>query len=194
MELGYHDGCSDEKWCFSAAAHMVVWLSSRIWPGQLAPLAKWLLWLDLLWAEQPSEAGRLFLAVHEPSLSLAWPKIYIANVYSRTVVAEREEVVRRGEKVAFAAIGLCCPLFTCSCSRPRSTFCVEQASANVPHSWAESQQPWLQPSLGQSWLSACKGCVTVRGQSWAVPALRGWELTWDAVAFPGRCAVTASLL
>lgn len=71
---------------------------------------------------------------------------------------------------------------------------MEQPGANVLHSWAESRQPWIQPTLGHRWLSPCKGCVTVRGQSWAVPALRGWELPLYTVPFPDKCSLMASLL
>lgn len=82
---------------------------------------------------------------------------------------EREEIVSRAGKGAFAALRVCCPHFICSCSQPRITFCVKQPSASVPHSCAGSQQPWLGlawlGSPGSSPLLVTAGCHPARAAS-----------------------------
>lgn len=76
---------------------------------------------------------------------------------------EREKILSRGEKLAFAIQRLCWWLFICSWNNIQHeiTFCVKQHSANLPCSYDELHQPVTWPesaftpvlSLGCSWLS-----------------------------------------
>lgn len=64
---------------------------------------------------------------------------------------EREEVLSRGEKLAFAILRLCWSLFICSWNNTQHKiiFCVKQHSANLPCSYDELHQPvtWPESAL-----------------------------------------------
>lgn len=115
---------------------------------------------------------------------------------------EREEILSRGEKLAFAILRLCWSLFICSWNNTQHKiiFCVKQHSANLPCSYDELHQPatWPESALNPVFSLVAAGshhCTRwailrlTRGESWAAPVLQGWELNLGPISLPDRCVL-----